>query len=139
MDGMTEILPDYFESANDVEFNPIRLLYNSRKWKYYHIVEYKDYYQAYTSPSNFKHSGRLQFEYNNNLRVFVISKTFKKYKQHGNDTLTTFSTIEDHHTIRDWYVSSEPLPLILLYNKDTVNEQIDEWLSINRRWINDAH
>ena len=132
-------IPDYFEAANDEELNPIRLLYNTKKWKYYHIVEYTDYYQAYLSPLHFKNSGRLDFDYDENIRLFVISKTFQKFKQHGQDELFTFSTIENHHTIRDWYVSHEPLPLILLYDKATVKVKIDEWLSVRRRWISDAN
>ena len=135
----TKGIPDYFEPASDNEINPIRLLYNTKKWKYYHIVEYVDYYQAYTSPSHFKNSGRLEFDYNENLRLFHVKKSFKPFKQHGQDELFTFSTIENHHTIRDWYIAKEPLPLILLYDKKTLQVKIDQWLSISRRWISDAN
>ena len=54
------------------------------------------------SPNEFKASGRLPFEFNRTMRQFAIEKSFMKMKNHGEGTYLTFSTIDDHHTIKDF-------------------------------------
>ena len=140
-------IPDFFTKGTDHELNPIRLLYNSKKYKYYHVITYTDYYQAYISPNDFKSSGRLPFSFDRTMRMFTIEKSFKKLKNHGEGTFLTFSTIEDHHTIKDWIVTREWMPLVLMYRKSIIDverkrhleiEVIDEYLSVRREWIDDS-
>jgi len=129
-------IPEYFEKGTDYDLNPVRLLYNERRYKYYHKITYVDNYQAYVSPNQFKASGRLPFQYDERLRAFVVGKAFKSAKNHGDNTMFTFSTIEDHHTIVDWICSKYWVPLSLLNGKPY--EQIDEYLTITRQWIDDT-
>ena len=129
-------IPEYFEKGTDFVLNPIRLLYNERRYKYYHKITYIDLYQAYLTPDHFKASGRLPFQYNERLRMHVVCKAFKSAKNHGDNTMFTFSTIEDHHTIIDWICSKYWVPLSLINGQPF--EQIDEYLTIKRSWINDS-
>ena len=129
-------IPEYFEKGIDLDLNPIRLLYNERRYKYYHTITYVDKYQAYLTPDHFKASGRLPFNYNQRLKMFVVGKAFKSAKNHGDNTMFTFSTIEDHHTVIDWICSKYWVPLSLLDAKPF--EQVDEYLTITRRWIDDT-
>jgi len=80
--------------------------------------------------------------------MFTIEKSFKKLRNHGEGTFLTFSTIEDHHTIKDWIVTKEWMPLVLMYRKTIVDmnknkhvdiEIVDEFLSVKREWIDDSH
>ena len=141
-------IPNFFQKGNNKELNPIRLLYNSKKYKFYHVITYTDYYQAYLSPNEFKASGRLPFEFNRTMRQFAIEKSFMKMKNHGEGTYLTFSTIDDHHTIKDWIAAKEWMPLVLMYDKDVVDldsnkhvelEVIDDYLSVRREWIDDSY
>jgi hypothetical protein len=68
--------------------------------------------------------------------MFVVGKAFKAAKNHGDNTMFTFSTIEDHHTVIDWICSKYWVPLSLLDAKPF--EQVDEYLTITRRWIDDT-
>ena len=79
--------------------------------------------------------------------MFAIEKSFKKLKNHCEGTFLTFSTIEDHHTIKDWIVTREWMPLVLMYRKSIIDverkrhleiEVIDEYLSVKREWIDDS-
>lgn len=141
-------IPEFFTKGKDHTLNPIRLLYNSKKYKYYHVITYIDHYQAYTSANEFKAAGRLPFEFNKTMRMFTIEKSFKKLRNHGEGTFLTFSTIEDHHTIKDWIVTREWMPLVLMYRKSIIDmenkkhvelEVVDEFLSVKREWIDDSH
>lgn len=131
-------LPDYFEKANEDELNPIRILHNGRRYKYYCKVTYTDLYQAYLSPWDFKNSGRLEFNFDVQLKQFVLESNFGKFSQHGNNTLITFSTIEDHHTIHDWFICKDWVPLTVLHEENNTI-QVDKWLRISKRWISDAN
>ena len=66
------LVPTFFEKPKGEELNPIRLLYNSKKYKYYYVATYKDTYQAYLDPQQFHASGRLPFEFDKTLRAFTI-------------------------------------------------------------------
>ena len=129
--------PSCFEKAMEREINPIRIMYNDRKWKYYHTVTYRDTYQAYLSPYHFKASGRLPFEYDKELRMFVLLKSFKKYRMHGENKIVSFTTMEAHHTIKDWFIAKEPLTLTLLYKRIVPETTVDEYLTITRKWLDD--
>ena len=43
---MANLVPKFFEKPIDDELNPIRLLYNNKKYKYYLVTTYNDTYQA---------------------------------------------------------------------------------------------
>jgi len=142
------VLPSFFEKPRGDEFNPIRLLYNQKKYKYYQVTTYKDTYQAYLSPDQFKASGRLPFVFDDVLRSFTVEKCFRQLKNHGTGTFISFSTISDHHTIHDWVACKDWLPLTLLYKnvnghgvkKNVVPiDTIDDYLTIERRWIDDSY
>ena len=62
----------------------------------------------------------FQNKFNQTMRMFAIEKSFKKLKNHGEGTFLTFSTIEDHHTIKDWIVTREWMPLVLMYENNIV-------------------
>ena len=134
------LVPTFFEKPKGDELNPIRLLYNNKKYKYYYVATYKDTYQAYLDPQQFHASGRLPFEFDKTLRAFTIEKCFRELKNHGVGTWLTWSTISDHHTIHDWIACKDWLPLALINrdNKERVTK-VDEFLSITRRWIDDTH
>jgi hypothetical protein len=129
--------PSCFQKPDESEVNPIRILYNSKKWKYYHTITYTDYYQAYLDPYHFKASGRLPFNYDEDLRMFVLTKSFQKHRMHGETGLINFSTMENHHTIKDWFIAKEPLPLTLMYKRIVPRTIIDEYLTIDRKWLDD--
>ena len=54
---MANLVPKFFEKPIDDELNPIRLLYNNKKYKYYLVTTYNDTYQAYLNPDQFHASG----------------------------------------------------------------------------------
>lgn len=133
---MNTSLPDYFEPRT-AELDHLRLPYNHKRWPYWFITTYEDTYQAYLSVGDFKTRTRLQFDYSTELRMHIIQKSFKKFRQSGVTKLKTFSIAADHHTFQDYVVSADPEPLILLRKGCKVFERVDDHLTITRRWIND--
>lgn len=132
-------LPDYFEKADELEFNHLRIMYNRKKFKYYYIVKYQDLYQAYQTVQEFKlFNNRINFEYNTNLRNFVIQKSLTGIPGHNDAILDSFSIKEDNFTFVDYFVCKEWYPLSLFYDANTVNVKVDEYLTISKRWVSDV-
>ena len=69
--------------------------------------------------------------------MFVLTKSFQKHRMHGETGLINFSTMENHHTIKDWFIAKEPLPLTLMYKRIVTRTIIDEYLTIDRKWLDD--
>ena len=138
-DKMANLVPKFFEKPIDDELNPIRLLYNNKKYKYYLVTTYNDTYQAYLNPDQFHASGRLPFEFDNVIRAFTVEKSFKQFKNHGLNYWLSFSTISDHHTIHDWIACKDWLPLALIHQNREKETKVDEYLTITRRWIDDSY
>lgn len=133
---MNTSLPDYFEPRT-TELDHLRLPYNHKRWPYWFVTTYEDTYQAYLSVGDFKTRTRLNFDYSTELRMHIIHKSFKKFRNSGVSKLKTFSVPVNHHTFQDFIVSADPEPLILLRKGCKVFERVDDYLTITRRWIND--
>ena len=133
---MNTSLPDYFEPRT-TELDHLRLPYNHKRWPYWFMTTYEDTYQAYLSVGDFKTRTRLQFDYNTELRMHIIHKSFKRFRSSGVSKLKTFSVAVNHHIFQDYIVSDGPEPLILLRKGCKVFERVDDYLTVTRRWIND--
>ncbi len=133
---MNTSLPDYFEPRT-TELDHLRLPYNHKRWPYWFVTTYEDTYQAYLSVGDFKTRTRLKFDYSVELRMHIIQKSFKRFRNSGVSKLKTFSVPVNHHTFQDFIVSADPEPLILLRKGCKVFERVDDYLTITRRWIND--
>lgn len=134
---MNTSLPDYFEPRT-TELDHLRLPYNHKRWPYWFITTYEDTYQAYLSVGDFKARTRLVFDYNQELRLHMIEKSFKKFRNSGVNKMKTVSVAVNHHVFQDIIISSDPEPLILLRDECKVFERVDDYLTITRRWINDG-
>lgn len=129
-------LPSYFEPRT-TDIDHLRLPYNPHKWKYWHMITYEDLYQAYLSVGDFKARTRIPFDYDYDLRCHVVLKSFKKHHGHGQGDIITFSHMENHHTCTDYFISKTHEPLTLMYKESKIFERVDDYLTINRRWIDD--
>lgn len=128
--------PHYYEPRNPL-FEHLRLPNNIRRWRWWHIITYKDYYQAYLSISDFKLRTRLEFDYNAEVRLHMIKANLTSQKSPDNGILS-FSWAENHHVFYDIIISKNRLAIDLLYDPEKVSEQVDEYLTVERRWIDDA-
>lgn len=130
-------IPSYFEKP-DKEYEAVRILYNPRKYKYFLKIQYEDLYQAYTSPFDFKTRSRLTFDFDEISRLFVVHKSFSGFQGHTAPIMDSVSLMVDNFTVVDYIWCKEWFPLSLLYDESKVEEKVDEYLTITRKWIDDG-
>ena len=130
-------IPSYFERP-DKEYEAVRILFNPRKYKYFMKIVYEDTYQAYLNPYDFKTRSRLQFDYDEISKMFVVHKSFSGYSGHTAPIMDSVSLMVDNFTVVDYMWCKEWFPLSLLYDETKTFEQVDDYLTITRKWINDG-
>ena len=117
---MNTSLPDYFEPRT-TELDHLRLPYNHKRWPYWFVTTYEDTYQAYLSVGDFKTRTRLNFDYSTELRMHIIHKSFKRFRNSGVSKLKTFSVPVNHHTFQDFIVSADLVVAFSSYLAFVVN------------------
>ena len=130
-------IPQYFERP-DKEYEAVRILFNPRKYKYFLKTVYEDLYQAYLTPYDFKTRSRLQFEYDEISKLFVVHKSFSGYSGHTAPIMDSVSLMIDNFTVVDYMWCKEWFPLSLLYDENKTFEKVDDYLTITRTWVNDG-
>lgn len=131
-----EEVPAYWQPAWGTMIDYYRQIVNKRKWRNYHVITYKDLYDAYDNIYRFELmlKERVPYDYNEALRKHLVLKANQKFVNHGQDRLLINNFLEDHHTMHTIMIGKTVAPLKLLYKKHIPFEKIDDYLTIQRNF-----
>jgi len=129
-------LPEYFIPCRGSIMDYYRQVVNTRGWKNYLVTTYEDRYQGYDSIFKFRAelNKRIPLDYDAKVREHIVRKSNIRYVNHGRDGMVDKFFLQDHHTLLHIICSKRVDTLTLMHRDVTLEEQIDEWLSIKRKY-----
>ena len=129
-------LPEYFIPCRGSIMDYYRQVVNSRGWKNYLVTTYEDRYQGYDSIFKFRAelNKRIPLDYDAKVREHIVRKSNIRYVNHGRDGMIEKYFLQDHHTLHHIILSKRVDTLTLMHKDFKPEEQIDEWLSIKRKY-----